>query len=545
MTPLDRSTALDVWTRTLAAAYAKVGKVPPPDVVRPLPSVATVNAVSALLTMPRKIVLAVAGFWFKMGKRPVDHPSNLVHGGMLAIPTCGVFMRDALTQHASVAAFGWLGLRESALSTAELRARGFDVPSGRSRFRWIVFRSPAERQVYADAHDMLVALGLDAPHPENDTTPWVDFQPDTLPGPGGHVSICCPFHADAKASAAIFGPSPRGYGAGVCHACTGPDGMPLRFCWRELPDGSLGVRIARRHREGSNEWKPKETGKNVGRYNGGPIGRDEPPTSLVRALHGVTLGVGLRTIDRSMTRSGHGIGSWASVTSNSPLRGDVLDAIVRSDRNADYGNIRAKIVDHEFESAARMERDPTRPNNVDVRDRLIRVQPQYSTYVDVMPWGDVPSGWKDVGVAHILLDLDGLRLGDDAAARAWAADVLGIVLRDPRCSGRVTVVRTSAAGAQVLVELARPVAGRIPGEAWWGTDGARAWYRTLGDRMLAAAHARGAEGGEIDWSAFAPCRLARRPGWRVCRDGTTYRAHLLAARLDVAADVVVAVTLAA
>lgn len=151
------------------------------------------------------------------------------------------------------------------------------------------------------------------------------------------------------------------------------------------------------------------------------------------------------------------------------------------------------------------------------------------------PWGWVAGGWTDVGVANVLLDLDGLRLGSDAAARRWAAAVLGIVERDPRCSGRVTVVRTSDGGAQVVVELARPIAGRIPGEAWWSTDGARAWYRTLGDRMLAAAREQGAEGGAIDWSAFAPCRLARRPGWRVTRDGTTYRAHLLAAVVEVPA----------
>ena len=531
-----KRTALKVWGDSLAAAYAKAGITPPPPPGVPVPpSVAALRLADAILTLPRKIVQAVQGYNFKLGKRPADHPSNLRHGRMLAIPTVAVFVRDALTQHASVSAFDFLGLREKSITTAELRALGFVVPKGRERFRWMVFHDAAERVIYADVHTILSTLGIDCPHPEQDTIPWLPFFPDHLPAPGGkHASVCCPLHEDTKASACIFPPSPRGYGAGVCHACTGPDGAPTRFCWRELPDGTIGARRARQDGGGFGSWTREEGRKNAGRYNGGP----PVVSAAVSHLYGTTLGVSLRTIDRSMTLSGYGRGLWTTVASNSPLRGDVFAVIARSERNADYGNIRPKIADHEFESAARMAADPTRPNNVDARDRLIRVQPQFSTYIESLPWGDVPGGWKDIGVANVLLDIDGLRLGDDAAARRWAAEVLGIVARDPRCSGRVTVVRTSAGGAQVLVELARPIAGRIPGEAWWGTDGARSWYRTLGDRMIAAAHAEGAEGGAIDWSAFAPCRLARRPGWRVTRDGTTYRAHLLAAVVEVPASTV-------
>lgn len=478
--------------------------------------------VSDVLRHPRKSQQGTAGFTFAIGKRSIYHSMNLRHNGMLAIPICATFLRDALTQHASVAAFNLLGLDEIAISTDELRALGFPVPPNRARFRWVVFRSPEEREFYAAVHDMLVALGIDAPHPEEDSTPFSPFTPTDLPGPDGRaVAVLCPFHTDSRPSASIFAPSPRGYGAGVCHKCRGPDGRALRFCWRRLDDGSFGARVARGHREDDREWtheEPKQSGR---RYNGGPTGR-------VGRIYGATVGVSLRSfVGRS--------GSWVAGTSTASLRGGVIEAIVRSERTADYGNVRPAVVDHEFEAAARRERDaaaglPARPANADARDRLIRVQPQFSTETTTLRSGvSIPGGWKDAGVANVLVDLDGLNLGSDATAREWAARVLAVVKRDRRCSGRATVVRTSAGGAQVVVELTRPIAGRLPAEAWFAADGPRRWYADLGERLLAAAWSLGAEGGEIDWSAFGPGRLARRPGWRVTRTGEAYRAQLLAA----------------
>jgi hypothetical protein len=486
-----------------------------------IPSVAATALVAEVLGLPPKVRRAVAGYLYALGKRPADHDANLRLDGRLAIPTCGVFLRDALTQHASVAAFEFLRLREGAISTADLRALGFAVPAGVARLRWVVFSDPSERRVYAEAHDALGLLGIDAPHPEEDRTPFAPFAPTTLPEPGGRpVAACCPYHTDTRPSASIYPPSVRGYGAGVCHVCRGPDGRALRFCWRRLPDGSFGARVARVQRDEGQGWNGGGTRQTTGRYNGGPTGRLGP---LVRRLHGHAVGFGLRSV---VTRGG----SWISRAGSSILSGDVIEALIRSERTADYGNVRPRVVDHEFEAAARRELAPGRPGNADARDRLIRVQPQFSTESIVLRSGaSIPSGWRDCGVQNVLLDLDGLRLGSDAAARRWANAVLGIIARDGRCSGRATVVRTSDGGAQVLVELARPIAGRLPGEAWWSTDGARSWYRALGDRMLGAAHAEGAEGGAIDWSAFSPGRLARRPGWRVTRDGTTYRARLLAA----------------
>ena len=479
---------------------------------------------SDVLALSRQQREAACAFLYQLGKRAVDHSWNLVHRGRLAIPTCILFAQcgGSISQHAATVAFDALGLRERAISTGEVRALGFDPPSARARYRWVVFDRPSDRRPFAEVHDALVALGIDAPHPEEDSTPFSPFTPTDLPGPDGRaVAVLCPFHADSRPSASIFAPSPRGYGAGVCHKCRGPDGRALRFCWRRLDDGSFGARVARGHREDDRTWTTEEPCKSSRRYNGGPTGR-------VGRVYGSTVGVSLRSfVGRS--------GSWVAGASTASLRGGVIEAIVRSERTADYGHVRPAVIDHEFEAAARRERDaaegrPERPGNADARDRLIRVQPQFSTETTTLRSGvSVPGGWKDAGVANVLLDLDGLRLGSDATAREWAARVLGVVKRDRRCSGRATVVRTSAGGAQVVVELARPIAGRLPAEAWFDADGPREWYATLGERLLAAAWSLGAEGGEIDWSAFGPGRLARRPGWRVTRTGEAYRARLLSA----------------
>lgn len=535
----DRA-ALEVWQKALADTYTKSGLVPPPPPGVPAPpSVAALRLAEAILTLPRKIVQAVQGYNFKLGKRPADHPSNLRHGRMLAIPTVAVFVRDALTQHASVSAFDFLGLREKAITTAELRALGFVVPKGRERFRWMVFHDAAERVLYADVHTILSTLGIDCPHPEQDGSPFVPFP---LDGPASHnhgkgSPVCCPFHEDANPSAAIYPLSPRGYGAGVCRACTGPDGMPLRFCYRATLDGSFEARIARKHRDDAFQMNDVKRVDSTGRYNRGPAGCVTPPRvpfPTASRLYGTTLGVSLRA---------YGSGSgWGQGTSTARLTGDVLTAIVRSEATADYGNIRPKVTNYEFEAARRMVQEGT-PHNADARDRLIRVQPQYSTYSETYPWGSVPSGWQDAGVQFVPFDFDDFNLGIDGTAQAWADRVVGLVARDPRCSGRVTVVRTSGGGAQVIAELARPIAGRQPGAAWFASNGPRKWYRELGERMLAAGWELGAEGGDIDWSAFAPNRLMRRPGWRVTKDGEVYRSHLLAAVLDVAASA--PVTLAA
>lgn len=479
---------------------------------------------SDVLALSRPQREAACALLYQLGKRAPDHSWNLVHGGRLAIPTCIMFARcgGVITQHAATVAFDALGIRERAISTAELRALGFNPPGARARYRWVVFDRPSDRRDFAEVHDALVALGIDAPHPEEDRTPFAPFVPTDLPADDGRpVAVLCPFHTDTRPSASIFAPSPRGYGAGVCHKCHGPDGRALRFCWRRLDDGSFGARVAREHREAEPEWMTEEPRQSGRRYNGRPTGR-------VSRVYGATVGVSLRSfVGRS--------GSWVAGTSTTSLRGRVIDAIVRSERTADYGNVRPAVVDHEFEAAARREQDaangrPGRPGNADARDRLIRVQPQFSTETTTLRSGvSIPGGWRDVGVENVLVDLDGLRLGSDETAREWAARVLEIVRRDRRCSGRATVVRTSDGGAQVVIELARPIAGRQPGEAWFAADGPRAWYATLGERLLAAAWSLGAEGGEIDWSAFGPGRLARRPGWRVTRDGTTYRARLLAA----------------
>ncbi len=492
------------------------------------PSAAATTLAGEVLGLARPQQEAACAFLYQLGRRPVDHDWNLRAGGRLAIPTCIQFGRCGVhSQYASTVAFEALGLRERSISTAALRALGFAVPTGRERYRWVVFASPAERATYAEAHALLVTFGVDAPHPTEDESPFAPFAPDTLPEPGGRpVAACCPFHADSRPSASIYPASRLGYGAGVCHVCRGPDGAPLRFCWRRAPDGTVGARVARRQREEANDWNTGTTGRITGRYNGRPMGRPWAPS--VRKLHGSTVGVGLRAV---AGRSG----SWVTRAGTSTLSGGVIEAIVRAERTADWGGVRPCVVDAEFETAARRERDagrglPPRPGIADVRDRLIRVQPQFPTATITLRSGvTIPSGWADCGVANILLDLDGLRLGGSATADEWAARVLAIVASDRRLSGRATVVRTSDGGAQVVAELARPVAGRLPAESWFADPTVRRWYAALGERLLAAAWGLGCDGGAVDWSAFSPGRLARRPGWRVTRDGSTYRARLLAA----------------
>ena len=513
---------------------------PPPT------SASATDLVAAILTLPHKIVLAIAGFLFLIGKRPINHEMNLSHKGILAIPICGVYMRDALTQHASVSAFAWLNLRKKSISTTDLRTLGFAPPKGHERFRWLVFRTPDDRKVYATAHDILAALGMDAPHPQEDQTPFASFDPGHIPErEDKHFSCRCPIHNDTKASATLFPRSHRGYGAGICHACQGPDGMPLRFCWRQLDDGTPCFRIARKHREESNDGTQEKPAANVGRYNRRPIGgvaaglSQDSGAGLLLATtsrHLANGAVGVRLQSR-MYRSYH-----SSFLRYSPVRGDVINAIIRADKNADYGNIRPKVLDYEFEVAARRQEytDTTgkkAPLNGQVPDRLIAIQPQrvsayYTMTVHPSNGGSpfdqyIPTSYEDLAVQNVLFDFDGLVFKNDGSINEWAKMVLNLVKRDSFCSGRATVVQTSGTGVQVVVELVGAILKRDDIEAWWSKDGPRRWFAKLGGAMLNAAHDVGAQGGELDGSGFNGGRLCRRPGWRIAKDGEAYRAWLV------------------
>lgn len=137
----------------------------------------------------------------------------------------------------------------------------------------------------------------------------------------------------------------------------------------------------------------------------------------------------------------------------------------------------------------------------------------------------VPSGWEPVVQAWVLFDIDDIDgLVNDGVVEDVSSKITLAVRRNVELSGRCLVVQTGPNGLHVWAEL-REV--RSQARLWFKKEETRMWYAKTGQKLLAAAYRAGAFGGKIDMSSCCAGRFARRPGWRLLKDGTAFRSRVV------------------
>eukprot|EP00178_Gracilaria_changii_P016827 TRINITY_DN48247_c0_g1_i1.p1 TRINITY_DN48247_c0_g1~~TRINITY_DN48247_c0_g1_i1.p1 ORF type:complete len:716 (-),score=50.87 TRINITY_DN48247_c0_g1_i1:124-2271(-) len=135
----------------------------------------------------------------------------------------------------------------------------------------------------------------------------------------------------------------------------------------------------------------------------------------------------------------------------------------------------------------------------------------------------VPAGWEPTAQKWILFDIDDLQ-GLAHCVPEVASKLVLVARRNPELSGRCLVVHTGPRGVHLWAEL-REV--REQPKEWFRKEVVRVWYAELGYRLLNACHRAGTTGGLVDMSSCAAGRFARRPGWRLLKDGSLFRSRVV------------------
>ena len=127
----------------------------------------------------------------------------------------------------------------------------------------------------------------------------------------------------------------------------------------------------------------------------------------------------------------------------------------------------------------------------------------------------VPQSHEPVAIRFLCVDFDACDyapFGDETQPRQAAAAIQGWVNKHPAFTGRMSMLRTSLLGVQVVVELA---AARAP--AWKAGVESHQLHDALDGAVRAALWANGWGGGHPDPTARLTGRWIRRPGFRVSR----------------------------
>lgn len=137
----------------------------------------------------------------------------------------------------------------------------------------------------------------------------------------------------------------------------------------------------------------------------------------------------------------------------------------------------------------------------------------------------VPSGWEAVVQAWVLFDIDDIDgLINDGIVEDIGGKITLAIRRNVELSGRCLVVQTGPNGLHVWAEL-REI--RDQARLWFKKEETRLWYADIGQKLLTAAYKGGASGGKVDMSSCCAGRFARRPGWRLLKDGTAFRSRVV------------------
>jgi hypothetical protein len=344
----------------------------------------------------------------------------------------------------------------------------------------------------------------------------------------------CPWHDDRRPSM-ILNLDESGSGLAVCMACASADGRRLSAHVSRLPSGEW---VARLSASTLRWWTGEEVDLDLDERLPEPVvalasgpwpGADlaAPPPDAVeeqvvtggRALPGALPGgsgeVVLGRLDGAALRG-------------STARGDLLAVLRRAETRSrsDRGESEA------WTSAARLERaGPETDGRGYLPDRLVSVQRMMvASRRTILRRGaevSIPDRWRPVAQEWVLLDLDRLARSLASRTREQVEEVVHeireIARGDEWLRGDYALVETSGSGVQVWMRL-RSAVDPI---ALSSSRFARAWLRGLARRVSDRLRSIGCGDALVDESAWGTHRFGRRPGWRLLRDGTPFRARLV------------------
>ncbi len=318
----------------------------------------------------------------------------------------------------------------------------------------------------------------------------------------------CPLHGEAKPSLRLFdlAGSRGSRGAGFCHGCQ------RRVAWTRSETGEVFVREARG--ESRAEREAPSMGSTLPFTSLRQRARgfvEQRPRSIVPLPCGASLDAA--TYEQISGRAeGYVTGERGAEGMRRRWGLGVLRSLCWSERS---GPVAARAAWLASCKAASLDLD----HRAFLPDRYLSVSPLRATRFALRPLRAlrrgslaVPQRFEPGAQEWVLADLDDLdeALGWDAeefverAARRASAD--------PRLSGRLAVVRTSHGGLQVWTQLRAP---EPSSRSWWRESSTQEWYARLAEGLLADARASGRSGGFVDYSAAAPGRYGRKPGWRL------------------------------
>ena len=353
----------------------------------------------------------------------------------------------------------------------------------------------------------------------------------------------CPWHDDGRPSMVVNWRDDGRTALAVCMSCASADGR--RLSAHVAPDASGGW-TARLSASTLRWWTGAEVDLDLDERPPAPALAAAPglPPEAVSAAPwpGAVLAAGEEPVEVSTGgRALPGALPGASgevvlgrldgaALRGSTARGDLLAVLRRAEARSrsDADVVRA------WSSSARAEQaGPGEDTRAFLPDRLIAVQRMVvASRRTITRRGAevaIPDRWRPVAQEWVLLDLDRLARGLGSRTEAQVATLLhevrSIARGDGWLRGDYAVVETSSSGVQVWLRLR----SACDPTALSSSRFVRAWLRGLARRVSDRLREIGCGEPKIDESAWGAHRFGRRPGWRLLRDGSPFRARLLVA----------------
>lgn len=350
----------------------------------------------------------------------------------------------------------------------------------------------------------------------------------------------CPWHEDGRPSMVVNWRDDGRTALAVCMSCASSDGR--RLSAHVAPDASGGW-TARLSASSLRWWTGSEVDLDLDERTA-PLLRDEEPpeTVSVAPWPGAVLAAGSEPVEVSTSGRAlpgalpDGFGEVVlgrldgAALRGSTARGDLLSVLRRAEARSRSEADAARA----WTSSARAEQaGPGEDTRAFLPDRLLAVQRMVvASRRTIYRRGSevaIPDRWRPVAQEWVLLDLDRLARGVGSRTAEQIASLLREVREVARGDGWLrgdyAVVETSSSGVQVWLRL-RSACDPV---ALSSSRFVRAWLRGLARRVSDRLRAIGCGEPLVDESAWGAHRFGRRPGWRLLRDGSPFRARLLAA----------------
>lgn len=426
--------------------------------------------------------------------------------------------------HAVLGLVGWSSLvaREADDLGASLRV----LERGR---RWGQHLAIEEERLLAldEVARAVVARGLVDDH--------VAFEPP--PGSVRRVEVVrsrsarCPWHDDRRPSMIVNLDESGARGLAVCMVCASRDGRRLSAHIARSPSGEWTGRLSA---STLRWWTGEEVDLDLDERPRARGGRDEtvwPDPAPSSREQEIDLDTSARSIPGALP-SGSGEVVLGRLDGRglhgSRSRGDLVDVLRRADRRSSTESEWSKAWTASARFGTAGEREDGRSY---LPDRLVSVQrmgvASRRTILRAGSEVEIPDRWRPISQEWVLLDLDHLERGISSRSREQVEEVVeevrSIARDDGWLRGDYAVVETSSSGAQVWLRLR----SAVDPAALSSSRFARAWLRGLARRVVDRLRAVGCGEAVVDESAWGSHRFGRRPGWRLLRDGSPFRARLV------------------